>query len=57
MSPIAAYYIFTASEHERAAAAAHGIPLRRRPSLLERIRTVAAAVRPQGPGARSAGTA
>jgi len=57
MSPIAAYYIFTASEHERAAAAAHGIPLRRRPSLLERVRSLAAAVRPQGSAARSARTA
>ena len=57
MSPIAAYYIFTASEHERAAAAAHGIPLRRRPSLLERVRSLAAAVRPQGSAARSAPTA
>ena len=57
MSPIAAYYIFTASEHGRAAALAAGIPFRRRPSLLERVRTVAAALRPQGSAARSARTA
>jgi hypothetical protein len=57
MTPIAAYYVFTASEHERAAAAEHGIPLRRRRSLLERVRGLAAAVRPQGSGARSAPTA
>jgi hypothetical protein len=54
MTPLAAYYIFTATEYERAAAAAHGIPLRRRPSLLERVRSVAAALRPQDSGARSA---
>jgi len=57
MSPIAAYYVFSASEHERAAAAAHGIPPRRRPSLLDRVRTVAAAVLPQRSPARSARTA
>ena len=57
MSPIAAYYIFTASEHERTAAAAHATPLRRRPTLLARVRTAAAALRPQGSAARSARTA
>jgi len=57
MSPIAAYYVFTASEHARAAAAAHAIPPPRRPSLLERLRTAAAALRLQGPGARPAGAA
>ena len=57
MSPIAAYYIFTASDHERAATAAHGIPLRRRPSLVERVRSVAAALRPQASDARAARTA
>jgi hypothetical protein len=54
MSPIAAYYIFTASERERAATAAHGLRPRRRPSLLNRVRSLAAGVRPQGSGARSA---
>jgi hypothetical protein len=57
MNPIAAYYLFTAAEHERLAMAAHGIPLRRRPSLLERIRSVAVAVRPQAWRGRSARTA
>jgi hypothetical protein len=54
MSPIAAYYIFTASERERAATAAHGLRPRRRPSLLNRVRSLATGVRPQGSGARSA---
>jgi hypothetical protein len=57
MSPIAAYYIFTASEYERAAAAAHGLPPRRRPSLLERVRSLAAALRLQGSASRPARTA
>jgi hypothetical protein len=57
MNPIAAYYIFTASEEQRAATAAHGIPLRRRRSLLERVQSRAAALRPQGSAARSARTA
>ena len=53
MTPIAAYFIFTASERERAAAAAHGVPLRR-PSLLDRVRTVAAGIWPQGSAGRPA---
>ena len=57
MTPIAAYFIFTASEHERATEATHGLPARRRPSLLERVRSLAAALRPQGSAARSARTA
>jgi len=55
MNPIAAYYIFTASEQQRTAA--HGIPLRQPPSPLERVRSLAAAVRPQGSRGRSARTA
>ena len=55
MTPIAAYYIFTANEHERAAAATHGLPARRRrPSLLDRVRAIASAIRPQASLARSA---
>ena len=46
MTPIAAYYLFTAVENERAAAAAHGIDTRAgRPSLLDRVRTLALALR------------
>ena len=56
MTPIAAYYIFMATEHERAAAT-HDVPPRRRLSPLERVRSLAAAVRPQGSAARSARTA
>jgi hypothetical protein len=55
MTPIAAYYLFTASENQRAAAAAHGIDIRpRRPSLLDRVRALAFAVRGQPSFARSA---
>jgi hypothetical protein len=57
LSPIAAYYIFMVMEHERAAAAAHGLPPHRRPSLVDRVRTLTATVRPQGSPARSARTA
>jgi len=53
MTPIAAYFVFTASERERATAAAHGVPLRR-PSLLDRVRTLAAAIRPQDSAGRPA---
>jgi hypothetical protein len=42
------------TEQERAAAATHGLSPRRRPSLLDRIRTLAAVVGPQGSPARSA---
>lgn len=55
MTPIAAYYIFIAGEHERAAAATHGIDLRaRRPSLLDRLRGLALAFRDQPRFARPA---
>ena len=38
MTPIAAYYIYIANENERALAATHKQPVRRRrPSLLDRI--------------------
>jgi hypothetical protein len=57
MTPIAAYFIFTASERERATQATHGLPPRRRPSLLDRVRTVAATIRPQRSPARPAGAA
>ena len=53
MTPIAAYFIFTASERERATVAARGLPLRH-PSLLDRVRTVAAALRPHGSAGRPA---
>jgi hypothetical protein len=55
MTPIAAYYIFTAAEHERAAASAHQQLVRRhRPSLLDRVRTLAALIRPQASHPRPA---
>jgi hypothetical protein len=55
MTPIAAYYLFTALENQRAAAAAHGIDIRRRrPSLLDRVRALALALRGQPRFARSA---
>jgi hypothetical protein len=48
MTPIAAYFIFTADEQQRAVAAAHEIsPRRARPSLFDRVRAVAAAMRPR----------
>ena len=53
MTPIAAYVLFTASEHERAAAAAHG-SLDRRTSLLDRARVLLAVLRAQPSFARSA---
>jgi hypothetical protein len=41
MTPIAAYHIYLANENERAVAAAHKQPVRRRrPSLLDRILSV-----------------
>lgn len=54
MTPIAAYYIFTANEHERAATAAHGLSRRTRASLSARLRALAAALRPNGSLARPA---
>jgi hypothetical protein len=55
MTPIAAYYLFTAVENERAAAAIHGIDGRaRRPSLLDRLRGLAFALRGQPRLARPA---
>ncbi len=55
MTPIAAYYLFTAVENERAAAAAHGIDTRAgRPTLLERIRTLLIALRQRPSLARPA---
>ncbi len=48
MTPIAAYYIFTANEHERDAVAATGLdPRAGRPSLADRLRALVAALRPQ----------
>jgi hypothetical protein len=48
MTPIAAYFIFTADEQQRAAAAAHEISARRaRPSLFDRVRAVASSLRPR----------
>jgi hypothetical protein len=44
MTPIAAYFLFTAAEQERAAAAAHGIA-GGRPSLLGRLRALVAFLR------------
>ena len=55
MTPIAAYYLFTAVENERAAAASHGIDIRpRRSPLLQRLRGLALARRVQPRLARSA---
>ena len=53
MTPIAAYYLFTATEHERAVAAAHG-PLDRRPPILARVRALLAGLRAEPAFARSA---
>ena len=48
MTPIAAYYLFTALGNERAAAARHGIDMRPRRSLLpDRLRGLALALRVQ----------
>jgi hypothetical protein len=48
MTPIAAYYIHIANDQARAAAAARRIDVRLRgPSLLDRVRTLAAALRGQ----------
>jgi hypothetical protein len=47
MTPIAAYYIFNANEHERDAAAARGYDVGpRRPSLVERVGAALTALRP-----------
>jgi hypothetical protein len=55
MTPIAAYYLYTAAENERAAAAAHGIDAHaRRPSLMDRLRGLALALRGQSRIARTA---
>ena len=46
MTPVAAYYIFKPSRHERDAAAAHGIDARqRRRPLLDRVRGLRVAAR------------
>jgi hypothetical protein len=49
MTPIAAFVIYTANEHERDVRAAHGPVRRPRPSLAERLRSILAATRPQRP--------
>ncbi len=54
MTPIAAYIIYTANEHERDARAAHGPVHRSRPSLAERLRAILAGARPQRPLAGAA---
>ena len=46
MTPIAAYYLFTASEHERIAAASHGY-VEARPTLMDRIRELLTGLRSQ----------
>jgi hypothetical protein len=53
MTPIAAYFLFTAAENERAAAAVHGIEPNR-PSLLVRLRALVAALRAEPALARQA---
>jgi hypothetical protein len=48
MTPIAAYYIFIASENERTTSAGHRLLARReRPSLLDRILSFATGLRSQ----------
>lgn len=55
MTPLARYYLFIMLENERAAATAHRIEIRsRRPSLLDRLRSLALALRGQPRAARSA---
>ena len=55
MTPIAAYYLFTAVETARAAAASHGIDIHsRRSPLLDRLRGLALALRVPPRLARSA---
>lgn len=55
MTPLARYYLFIVVENDRATAAAHGIDIpTRRPSLLDRIRARAVALRGQPRLARSA---
>jgi len=53
MTPLAAYYLFTAAENERAAEATRGID-NRRPSLLDRLLGLAFARRGQSRLARAA---
>ena len=55
MTPLAAYYLFTAAENERAAEATRGIDNQaRRPSLLDRLLGLAFARRGQSRLARAA---
>ena len=58
MTPVAAYYLFLAEENERAAKANRFRPARQprqsRPSLFDRLRAVASALRTKPSVARSA---
>jgi hypothetical protein len=55
MSPIAAYYIYTANENARAAERVHAIDARPRgPSLLDRVRALTGALRPRVTSTRPA---